>query len=119
LTIAFTQPFREADTLTHRVYAVTLIMASLATALLIAPVPFHRMVFRQRLRDHMVTIAGHMATGGLFLLMLCMAGALFLALDVALSRTAAVIIVVAALTWYILFWYVVPGYVRSKENGRE
>jgi hypothetical protein len=51
--------------------------------------------------------------------MLCMAGALFLALDVALSRTAAVIIVVAALTWYILFWYLVPGYVRSKENGRE
>jgi hypothetical protein len=119
LTIAFTQPFREADTLTHRVYAVTLILASLATALLIAPVPFHRMVFRQRLRDHMVTIAGHMATGGLFLLMLAMAGALYLALDVALSRTAAVVVVGGALTWYVLFWYVVPGYVRSKENGQE
>jgi cation transport ATPase len=119
LTIAFTQAFREADTLTHRVYAVTLVIASLATALLIAPVPFHRMVFRQRLRDHMVTIAGHMATGGLFLLMLAMAGALFLALDVALSRTTAVIIVVGALTWYVMFWYAVPWYVRRKENGHE
>ena len=51
LTIAFTQPFREGDDLTHRVYAVTLILASLATALLIGAVPFHRMLFRQRLRD--------------------------------------------------------------------
>jgi hypothetical protein len=119
LTIAFTQPFREADTLTHRVYAVTLILASLATALLIAPVPFHRMVFRQRLRDHMVTIAGHMASGGLFLLMLAMAGALYLALDVALTRTLAVIIVAAAVAWYVVFWYAVPLYVRRTENGQE
>jgi hypothetical protein len=46
-----------------------------------------------------------------------MAGALYLALDVALSRTTAVIVVGGALAWYVLFWYVVPGYVRSKENG--
>ena len=119
LTIAFTQAFREADDLTHRVYAVTLILASLATALLIGPVPFHRMVFRQRLRDRMVTIAGHMATGGLFLLMLAMAGSLFLALDVALTRAMAAIIVFVALVWYALFWYVLPLYVRSTENGDE
>lgn len=117
LTIAFTQAFREADDLTHRVYAVTLILASLATALLIGPVPFHRMVFRQRLRDRMVTIGGHMATGGLFLLMLVMAGSLFLALDVALTRAMAAIIVFVALVWYALFWYVLPLYVRSTENG--
>ena len=119
LTIAFTQPFREADDLTHRVYAVTLVLASLATALFIGAVPFHRMLFRQRLRDHMVTIVGHMASGGLFLLMLAMAGSLFLALDVALSRNTAAIIVVAALCWYVVFWYVLPLYVRSRENGDE
>jgi hypothetical protein len=119
LTIAFTQPFREADDLTHRVYAVTLILASLATALLIGAVPFHRMLFRQRLRDHMVTIVGHMASGGLFLLMLAMAGSLYLALDIALSRTTAAIIVGAALAWYIVFWYVLPLYIRSRENGDE
>jgi Family of unknown function (DUF6328) len=119
LTIAFTQPFREADDLTHRVYAITLVLASLATALLIGAVPFHRMLFRQQLRDHMVTIVGHMASGGLFLLMLAMAGSLFLALDVALSRTTAAIIVVAALAWYIVFWYIFPLYVRSRENGDE
>ncbi|MBD0292629.1 MAG: hypothetical protein ICV70_03510 [Jiangellaceae bacterium] len=119
LTIAFTQPFREADTLTHRVYAVTLILASLATALLIGPVPFHRIVFRQRLRDRMVTIAGRMASGGLFLLMLAMAGGLYLALDVALSRMAAGVIVVVALVWYVIFWYGLPLLVRREADHGE
>ena len=60
-----------------------------------------------------------MATGGLFLLMLVMAGSLFLALDVALTRAMAAIIVFVALVWYALFWYVLPLYVRSTENGDE
>lgn len=117
LTIAFTQPFREADELTHRIYGGTLVLAALATALLIGPVPFHRLVFRQRLRDRMVAIAGHMATGGLFLLMLAMAGGVFMALDVALSRTAAAVIVAAVLVWFVLLWYVLPFVVRSSANG--
>jgi cation transport ATPase len=119
LTIAFTQPFRDADELTHRVYGGTLILAALATALLIAPVPFHRLVFRQRLRDRMVEIAGRMASGGLFLLMLAMAGGVFMALDVALSRAAAVVIVAVVLVWFLLLWYVLPLYVRQTSNDRE
>ncbi|MGH8822948.1 MAG: DUF6328 family protein [Jiangellaceae bacterium] len=112
LTIAFTQAFREADAVTERVYAVTLVLAALATALLIGPVPFHRLLFRQRLRDRMVDIAGHMASGGLFLLMLAMAGGVFMALDVALSRGVALVIVACVLVWFILLWYVLPLVVR-------
>jgi cation transport ATPase len=119
LTIAFTQPFRDADELTHRVFGGTLILAALATALLIGPVPFHRMVFRHRLRDRMVAIAGHMASGGLFLLMLAMAGGVFMALDVALSRAAAVVIVAVVLVWFLLLWYVLPLVVRQTSNDRE
>lgn len=121
LTIAFTQPFREADEVTHRVYGVTLVLAALATALLIGPVPLHRLLFRQRLRDRMVAIAGHMASGGLFLLMLAMAGGVFMALDAALSRTTAVIIVIAVIVWFVVLWYVLPvavreGSKRQREN---
>ncbi|HEU0214609.1 MAG TPA: DUF6328 family protein [Jiangellaceae bacterium] len=113
LTIAFTQPFREADEVTHRVYAVTLVLAALATALLIGPVPLHRLLFRQRLRDRMVAIAGHMASGGLFLMMLAMAGGVFMALNAALSRTTAVIIVIAVIVWFVVLWYVLPVAVRE------
>jgi hypothetical protein len=118
LTIAFTQPFRDADELTHRVYGTTLILAALATALLIGPVPLHRVVFRHGVRDRMVAIAGHMASGGLFLLMLAMAGGVFMALDVALSRAAAVVIVAVVLVWFLLLWYVLPLVVRQTSNDR-
>jgi hypothetical protein len=113
LTIAFTQPFRDADAVTQGVYAVTLVLAALATALLIGPVPLHRLLFRQRMRDRMVSIAGRMASGGLFLLMLAMAGGVFMALDAALSRTTAVIIVVAVIAWFVVLWYVLPVVVRG------
>lgn len=113
LTIAFAQPFREADEVTHGVYAVTLVLAALATALLIGPVPLHRLLFRQGLRDRMVAIGGHMASGGLLLLMLAMAGGVFMALDAALSRTSAVIIVIAVIVWFVAIWYVLPVAVRE------
>ena len=119
LTIAFTQPFRDADELTHRVYGGTLVLAALATALLIGPVPFHRLLFRQRLRDRMVAIAGHMASGGLFLLMLAMAGGVFMALDVALSRAPAAVIAAVVLVWFLLLWYLLPLVVRQTSNHRE
>ena len=92
---------------------MTLVLAALATALLIGPVPLHRLLFRQRMRDRMVAIAGRMASGGLFLLMLAMAGGVFMALDAALSRTAAVIIVIAVIVWFVVIWYVLPVVVRE------
>ncbi len=117
LTIAFTQAFRQADDLTHRVYAVTLALAALATALLIGPVPFHRLLFRQRLRGRMVSIASKMANAGLFLLMLAMAGGVFMALDAALARSSAVVIVAGVLACFVLIWYVLPIVVRESSDG--
>jgi hypothetical protein len=73
----------------------------------------HRLLFRQRMRDRMVAIAGPMASGGLFLLMLAMAGGVFMALDTALSRTTAVIIVIGVIVWFVILWYVLPVVVRE------
>jgi NADH:ubiquinone oxidoreductase subunit 6 (subunit J) len=61
----------------------------------------------------MVAIAGHMASGGLFLLMLAMAGGVFMALDATLSRAAALIIVLAVIVSFVFLWYVLPVVVRE------
>ena len=114
LTIAFTVPFRDAGDFEHRVFTATIIVTALATGLLLAPVSFHRMTFQQRLRDQMVPIAGKMAAGGLFLLMLAVCSSLLLALDTVLPRPAAIGICGATLLWFVIFWYVVPGIVRSR-----
>jgi fatty-acid desaturase len=43
----------------------------------------------------------------------------FMALDVALSRAAAVVIVAVVLVWFLLLWYVLPLFVRQTSNDRE
>lgn len=115
LSIAFTTPFQASDDFTHFVFTGTIIATSLAMGLLIAPVSFHRIVFQKKLRDRMIPIAGHLASGGLALLLLAIGGGVLLALDVALSRPAALVAVSLVALWFIIFWYVIPAWVRR--NG--
>ena len=113
-TIAFTAPFRnESDEFTHDVFAVTIVLAALSMALLIAPVSFHRVVFKKKLRDRMIPMASKMTAGGLFLLMLAVCGGLLLALDVVLDRWLAITVSGVALLWFVTFWYLIPGRVRA------
>jgi uncharacterized protein DUF6328 len=112
LGIAFQNRFQDADAFTHDVYAGTLIASGLAVGLLLAPVSFHRILFQRKMRDRMIPIAGRMAAGGLAFLILAINGGVLLALDVVLSRTAAFIIVGIVLAWFVVFWYVVPLWVR-------
>ena len=114
LSIAFQAKFQEADTFTHDVYAGTLIASALAVGLFLAPVSFHRLVYRHKLRDRMLPIAGHMAAAGLVFLVLAMSGGVLLALDVVLSRVAALVVVAFVVIWFTVFWYVIPAWVRAK-----
>jgi hypothetical protein len=119
LGIAFQNRFQDADAFTHDVYAGTLIASGLAVGLLLAPVSFHRILFRRMMRDRMIPIAGRMAAGGLAFLILAISGGVLLAVDVVLPRTVAVIVVGIVLAWFVFFWYVVPLWVRraTPENG--
>lgn len=114
LTIAFSQPFQNADRFTHLVFTGTLVTSAIAAGLFLAPVSFHRMVFQQRLRDRMIPIAGVLTSAGLLFLVAAIAGGLLLALDVALSRTAALIIAGVVLLFFLLLWYALPAWVRRR-----
>jgi hypothetical protein len=114
LTIAFSLPFQDADRFTHLVFSGTLVTSAIAAGLFLAPVAFHRMVFQQRLRDRMIPIADRLTSAGLAFLVVAIAGGLLLALDVALSRTSALIIAGAVLLLFVLLWYALPAWVRRR-----
>ncbi len=106
LTLVFTNRFTGINDLQRAVYLVTMLSAAAATALLIAPVSFHRILFRQRMKRELVTAASRLAIAGL----VAMTGAILLVTDVVLGGAPAWIITAAAAAWFIPFWYVVRSW---------
>ena len=118
LSIAFQSAFQSADAFTHHVYAATLIASALAVGLFLAPVSFHRIVYRHKLRDRMLPIASRMAIAGLAFLVLAMTGGVLLAIDVVVARPVAILVAAIVLLWFVNFWYAVPAWVcRTTSNG--
>lgn len=50
-------------------YACTLVAAAMAVALFLAPVAFHRVLYRQGLRDRLVVITDRLARAGIAFLL--------------------------------------------------
>jgi apolipoprotein N-acyltransferase len=112
LTIAFTQPFRDADRFTHLVFAGTLITSAIAMGLFLAPVSFHRLTYQQKVRDKMLPIAGGLTIVGMVFLVIAIAGGLLLALDVVLGRNEAYVVVAVVVAIVLVSWYGLPAWVR-------
>ncbi len=116
LGLAFTQRFADLDGFGVTVYTVTLMTTALATVLLIAPVSFHRLVFRRRQKGALIRVGDLMLRAGLAMLVLAISAGTLLVLDVALGRGAAVaggglVLLTGALTWYALpLWARRPGF---------
>jgi hypothetical protein len=108
LTLAFTQRFGETDGFQRGVYVVTLLFAAGAAALLIAPVAFHRLVFRRRQKDDLVDAANRLALGGLAMLFVAMVGAVLLILDVVLGDFRAFLLTGLVAAWFVGLWLVLP-----------
>jgi uncharacterized protein DUF6328 len=79
LGLAFTPRFPDLSRAQQGVYLATLVLSAVSAALLIAPVGYHRIVFRQRLRPQLVTTGHRYAIAGLVLLLLALVGAVQLA----------------------------------------
>jgi len=107
LGLAFSQRFRELDGFQVGAYLVALLSAALAAIVLIAPVPFHRMIFRRRQKAALVVVADRFLAVGLALVVTAITGSVLLVLDVVLGRGWAILgsgltAVVGVLTWYVL-----------------
>src|SRR3954469_24975957 len=92
LTLPFQQRFTLLDDVAKVVYLAVVISAVSSTALLIAPVAFHRMLFRQGAKGWLVSRGNFTAMVGLGGLMLAFAGALWLIFDVVVGRAAACVV---------------------------
>jgi len=112
LTMAFAARFHEISDFDRIVYVITLMATACATALLIAPVSYHRLVFRRGMKERLVRDAHLLAQGGLAFLLLAMVGSVMLAVDVVVGIRAGLIISGVVALWFIVFWYLIPALNR-------
>jgi O-antigen/teichoic acid export membrane protein len=108
LTVAFSNRFADVSALEKWVFVVTLLAAATATALLIAPVSYHRLVFRQGRKPELVHVATTLAKMGLLFLGLAIVGTVFLALDKVVGGIVAATGTVTVALLYTALWYALP-----------
>ena len=116
LTLAFTQRFEDIDEFQRNTYVVTLMASVAATILFIAPVAYHRIVFRQHMRSELVRDGNRMAMAGLCFLAIAMSGAILLIVDVVLGDTWATVLTAVVLLFMLVLWYVLPLVQRRRHH---
>lgn len=108
LTLPFTQRFEALDGLQRSVYLTVLVGSVVTTCLLVAPVAFHRLLFRRHRREWLVAAANRAARAGLVMLALTTSGVVFLVFDVVINREIAVVAGALTLLFFSVVWIVVP-----------
>jgi len=118
LTLPFQQRFRSLDHFQVGVFCVAVLLSATATALIVAPVSYHRLLFRQRRKALLVRVSDRLARAGLLALALAVSVVVLLVFDVALSRGWAAVASAAVLAVFTLLWLVLP-LVSRRETRRE
>src|SRR5580658_3158138 len=108
LSLPFTNRFTRLSHGQRDLYLATLVLSALATALLLGPVAYHRLVFRRGQKEGLVRTASVMAICGLAIVGLAVSAAVLLVTGfVASGLPAALITIFVACTFGIL-WFAFP-----------
>ena len=108
LTVPFSTRFSDLDHTQRTIYLCVLAGSVMTTCLIVAPVSFHRVLFRQQQRPWLVAAANMTARIGLAGLALVSAGVVLLVFDIVLDTRAGVIASAAVLTVFTGLWLGVP-----------
>jgi uncharacterized MnhB-related membrane protein len=108
LTVPFTQRFSQLTEFQRDLYFGVLLATALSTALLIAPSAYHRLLFHQRQKEHLVETSNQFAIAGLFVLAVAMSGVVLLISHMLFSSPVPAIATAAAGTVFAVTWYIAP-----------
>jgi membrane-bound acyltransferase YfiQ involved in biofilm formation len=108
LTVPFQQRFQRVTEFQETVYFATLIAAAVATAFLIAPSAYHRLMFEQHDKPNIIHIGTAQMVAGLCALLVAMNGAVLLVTDVIFESDTVTVTTVALATLYLTLWFGFP-----------
>lgn len=108
LALPFTVRFQQLNHAERGFYMTSLLGAALAIALLIAPVAFHRWVFRLHEKELLLRVANAMVLVGLAMVALAMTSSVLLVMSFIAAGWLAALVVATTCASLVVLWFVVP-----------
>jgi MFS family permease len=108
LSLPFTTVFKQLSGGERDLYLACLILAAVAAALLLAPVAYHRLVFRQGQKEKLVLSANILAILGLITVGLAVSASVLLVTAFVAGYGTGSVIAVLVLVMFGLLWFAYP-----------
>jgi hypothetical protein len=108
LSLPFTARFAKLSQGQRDLYLASLVLSAVATALLLGPVAYHRIVFRRRQKEPLVRAASVMATLGLAAVGLAICAAVLLATTTVATGLPAGLITAFVAVMFLGLWFAFP-----------
>ena len=108
LTVAFQPKFEKLSSFQRAVYFGTLVSAATTLIMLTAPTSWHRILFRQGDKEHLVIVANRFMLIGLTAMGFTSIGVVMLLSDIAFSPAVVVIVTAVAALGCAVLWCFMP-----------
>jgi Family of unknown function (DUF6328) len=108
LSLPFTNRFVKLSHAQRELYVASVVLAAISTALLVGPVAYHRLVFRQHQKEQLIKDANLMAILGLASVALAVSAAVLLVVSYVNPGAPAVIITVIVVCLFGGLWFALP-----------
>jgi len=108
LSIPFTTRFVKLNHAQHALYVITLVLAAVSTALLLAPVAYHRLVFRRHRKEQLVKDANILAILGLAAVGLAVSAAVLLVVSYVDQGATVWLITLFVVCLFAVLCFVLP-----------
>lgn len=114
LALPFTTRFVQLHLWERDLYTGVLLASAVATALLLGPVAYHRLVFRRRQKEHLVKAANMMAIGGLVAVAIAVSGTVLLVVSYVDKTVTGIVIGTCMACLFAGLWFAYPLVRRGR-----
>jgi uncharacterized membrane protein len=119
LTIPFNNRFTKLYTAQRGVYLATVALAALSIALLVAPVAYHRLLFRRHEKESLVRVTNVMAIAGLVTVGLAVSCAVLLVVSFVAPGAPAIVITAIVVCAFAGLWFALPLSRRDHDDHHD
>lgn len=118
LGLPFTVRFSRLDAWQRWLYLAILVLSSISIALLVAPVAYHRLLFRRHQLGSLLRAANTLAIGGVIAVALAVTGAVLLVTSYVEPGLPAAVVSVVVAALFAALWFALPLARRAMSPRR-